>query len=123
MRNRHVHRQVGGRTGIFSEPYNRSLFVPLASDFGSAAKKGPENPISVVDGKPEGARERPMTDPSASVTRCPQAGEPEPGCPPDAGATVARTVEVRATVPPWCPPGGRPSARGRLSSPPRAGRT
>jgi hypothetical protein len=27
-----------------------------------------------------------------------------------AGTTVARTVAVRATVPPWCPPGGRLAA-------------
>ena len=44
-----------------------------------------------------------MTDPSASITRCPQAGTPEPGCPPHAGATVARTFAVRATVPLICP--------------------
>jgi hypothetical protein len=81
-----------------------------------------------------------MTDPSASGTRCPQAGTPEPGCPPDAGATVARTLAVRATAPPWCPPGGWPSPRAAPSwpggrrpaptrgsgpgvKPPRAGRT
>jgi hypothetical protein len=54
----------------------------------------------------------PMTDPSISITDCPQAGAPVPGCPPVAGAgtTVARTFAVRATVPPSrYPPGGRPS--------------
>jgi hypothetical protein len=73
-------------------------------------KKDPENPISVVSGKPEGARERPMTVPSISITRRAQPGEPAPGRRPGAGTTVARTLVVRATVPPSrYPPGGQPS--------------
>ena len=53
-----------------------------------------------------------MTDPPVSITRCAQPGAPVPdGCSaPGAWTTVARTVAVRATVPPWCPPGGRPAA-------------
>ena len=57
-----------------------------------------------------------MTDPPVSITRRAQPGEPVPGRRPGAGAgtTVARTVAVRATVPPSrYPPGGRPSCRGR----------
>ena len=53
-----------------------------------------------------------MTDPSVSITRRAQPGEPVPGRRPGAGAgtTGARTVAVRATVPPSrYPPGGRPS--------------
>jgi hypothetical protein len=73
-------------------------------------KKGPRNPISVVHGKPGGARERPMTDAPVSITRCAQPGAPVPGCPAGACTTGARIVAVRATVPPWCPPGGRPAA-------------
>jgi len=44
-----------------------------------------------------------MTDPSARITRCPQAAR-RAGLPAGRGATVARTFAVRATVPPWCPP-------------------
>ena len=101
---------VPGSPGTQSR--NRGMFLSLQYLISrSRVKKGPENPISVVDGKPEGVRERPMTHPSASITRCPQAGTPVPGCPPagGAGTTVARTCTVRATVPSWCPPGGRPS--------------
>ena len=61
-----------------------------------------------------------MTDPPASITRCAQPGEPVPGRRPGAGActTVARTVAVRATVPPSrYPPGGRPSCRAGPSWP------
>ena len=57
-----------------------------------------------------------MTDPSVSITRCAQPGMPSPGCRRRRarGATVARTVAVRATVPPSrYPPGGRPSRQGR----------
>ena len=51
-----------------------------------------------------------MTDPSSSITRCPQPGMPSPGCPAaGAGTTVARARAARATVPPSrYPPGGRP---------------
>ncbi len=55
-----------------------------------------------------------MTDPSDRITRCAQPGEPVAGRRPaaGAGATVARTVAVRAPVPPSrYPPGGRPSCR------------
>jgi predicted DNA-binding transcriptional regulator AlpA len=53
-----------------------------------------------------------MTDPPVGITRCAQPGAPVPGgcSAPGAWTTVARTVAVRATVPPWCPPGGRPAA-------------
>jgi hypothetical protein len=53
-----------------------------------------------------------MTDPPVSITRCAQPGAPVPGgcSAPGAWTTVARTVALRATVPPWCPPGGRPAA-------------
>ena len=95
---------------IFTGSLPGECFVPVAPDFGSAVKKAPENPISVVDGKPGGARERPMTDPSVSVARRAQPGVPLPGRPAGAGTTVARTVAVRATVPPSrYPPVGRPS--------------
>jgi hypothetical protein len=60
-----------------------------------------------------------MTDPSVKITRRPPPVEPVPGCP-AAGActTVARTVAVRATVPPSrCPPDGRPSPRAAPSWP------
>ena len=68
------------------------------------------HPIYVVDGKPGGPRERPMTDPSDRITRCARQGEPVPGCPAGACTTGARTVAVRAPVPPSrYPPGGRPS--------------
>jgi hypothetical protein len=53
-----------------------------------------------------------MTDPSDRVTRRAQPGEPVPGRRPASGActTGARTVAVRAPVPPSrYPPGGRPS--------------
>ena len=86
-------------------------------------KKGPQNPISVVNGKAAaGGINQPMTDPSATITRCPQAGTPEPGCPPEAGAgtTVARTFAMRATVPPR---GTRPAVGPPQGPPPprRAG--
>ncbi len=53
-----------------------------------------------------------MTDPPVRITRRAQPGEPVPGRRPGAGAcaTGARTVAVRAPVPPSRhPPGGRPS--------------
>ena len=51
-----------------------------------------------------------MTDPSVSIARRAQPGVPVPGRPAGACTTVARTVAVRATVPPSrYPPGGRPS--------------
>ena len=82
-----------------------------------------------------------MTDPSTTITRCPQAGTPEPGCSPVAGAvtTVARALAAPDTAcPSRCPPGGWPSPRvapswpagtgpyrrvaaGRVSRPLRAG--
>ena len=93
-------------------PYN-SRFFGLTSTFsGCQEKNGPENPISVVDGKPGSVRERPMTNPSVSITRRAQPGEPAPGRRPAAGACTAgtRTVAVRAPVPPSrYPPGVRPS--------------
>jgi hypothetical protein len=93
------------------DPYTR--FPASPAPFSRCqAKKGPENRISVVDGKPGGVRERPMTDPSVSITRRPQAGTLVPGCPPVAGAgtTVARTFAVRATVAPSrYPPARRPA--------------
>jgi hypothetical protein len=42
-------------------------------------KKASQNPISVVDRKPGGVRERPVTDPPVSITRCAQPGAPAPG--------------------------------------------
>ena len=51
-----------------------------------------------------------MTDPPVWIARRAQPGVPVPGrSPAGACTTVARTVAVRATVPPWCPPAGRPS--------------
>jgi hypothetical protein len=77
-------------------------------------KKSPKNPISVLQGKPGGAREWPVTDPPISVTRRAQPGEPVPGCPAGACTTVARTVAARATASPSrYPPAGRPSCRAR----------
>src|ERR1700688_4906512 len=61
-------------------------------------------------------RERPMTDPPVRITRRAQPGEPVPGRRPGAGAcaTGARTVAVRAPVPPSrYPPGGRALVPGR----------
>ena len=61
-----------------------------------------------------------MTDPPARITRRAQPGEPVPGRRPGAGAcaTGARTVAVRAPVPPSrYPPGGRPSCRAGPSWP------
>ncbi len=79
-----------------------------------------------------------MTDPPVWIARRAQPGVPIAGrSPAGACTTVARTVAVRATVPPWCPPQGppppggpgtgphRPVARRWVSSPapPRAGST
>jgi hypothetical protein len=117
--NRHGHRQVGGRTDLFNAPLQQPRFFASPAPFsGCRAKKGPENPISVVDGKPGGVRERPMTDPPVSITRRARPGVPVPGRRPAAGAwtTVARTVAVRATVPPWYPARGRPAAGAAPSS-------
>ena len=105
---RHLHRT----------PTTTAFFASPAPFSRCGAKKGPQNPISVVDGKPGGVRERPMTDPSASITRRAQPGVPAPGRPAGACATVARTVAVRATVPPSRhPPGGRPSCGATPSRP------
>ena len=65
-----------------------------------------------MEKRAEGGTNQPMSDPSASITRCPRAGAPVPGCPPVTGActTVARALAARATVPPSrYPPGDRPS--------------
>jgi hypothetical protein len=102
------------------KPYKPRFFASPAPFSGCRAKKGPENPISVVDGKPGGARERPMTGPSVSITCCARPGLPVAGRRSAAGAwtTVARTVAVRATVPPSrYSPGGRPSPRALPSWP------
>ena len=114
MCNRHAHRQVSGRTDIFSGPLQPVCPAPPAPISGERVKKGPQNRISEVNGKAAaGGTNQPMTDPPVSITRCAQPGMPSPGCPAaGGGATVARTFAVPATVPPSrYPPGGRPSPR------------
>jgi hypothetical protein len=84
---------------------------------GSKVKKGPENRISVVDGKPEGVRERPMTDPSVSITRCPPGGRPSPWTAPS-WAGGHRAVSARGFG--WAlqsgPAPGRADLTGRAES-------
>ena len=114
-----VPRQVHGRdkrgtrraTGGNRTPCNNRLFCLTSTNFRGAVKKGPRKPDFCSGRKPGGARERPMTDPSVSITRCAQPGEPVPGCPAGAWTTVARTVAVRATVPPSRYPARRPARR------------
>jgi len=89
---------------------------------GDRMKKDPGNRLSACERK---TRRRagsapPMTDPSPSARRCPQAGTPIPGGAEEAGAGTA----VRATVPPsgcrvrgWSLPGlGRADLTGRAES-------
>ena len=53
-----------------------------------------------------------MTDPPVWIARRAQPGVPIAGrSPAGACTTVARTVAVRATVPPWCPPQGPAPSR------------
>ena len=97
------------------DPYNNRLFCLTSTNFRCAGEKRPQKPdFCSARENQEAQRERPMTDPPASITRCAQPGVPVPGGRPGAGAcpTVARTEKVRATVPPSrYPPGGRPSCR------------
>jgi len=102
------------------DPYKPHFFASPAPFLDAAPKKAPKTRFLYWMENQRGVKERPMTDPPASVTRSAQPGEPVPGRRPGAGActTGARTVAVRAPVPPTrYPPGGRPSCRAGPSWP------
>ena len=76
---------------------------PASIYFPGAREKRPRKPdlCSVRANRRHAVLTALMTDPSSSITRCPQPGMPSPGCrAAGAGATVARARAARATVPP-----------------------
>jgi hypothetical protein len=93
------------------DPY-RGVSVPLAPDFGEHGEKRPRKP-DFCSGWKTGRREGVAYDRSFSQHNAPRpAGRARIGRRPASGAgtTAARTVAVRATVPPSrYPPGGPPS--------------
>jgi len=98
------------------DPYsNNRAFLPHQHLFSRCgAKKGPENPISVVDGKPGGVRERPMTDPPVSTTR-----RAQPACPYRAARRArGRRWRAPSRCAPPCPLRGTRPAAGHPRGPP-----